>query len=32
MIADLCHYGEVGNSFTGLHLVRDAYGVKSSSS
>ena len=32
MIADLCHYGEVGNSFTGLHLVRDAYGVKSPSS
>ena len=32
MIADLCHYGEVGNSFTGLHLVRDSYGVKSSSS
>ena len=28
MIADLCHYGEVGNSFTGLHLVRDSYGVK----
>ena len=28
MIADLCHYGEVGNSFTGLHLVRDAYGAK----
>ena len=22
------HYGDVGNSFTGLHLVRDAYGVK----
>ena len=32
MIADLCHYGEVGNSFTGLHLVRDSYGVKSISS
>ena len=32
MIADLCHYGEVGNSFTGLHLVRDSYGVKSQSS
>jgi len=28
MIADLCHYGDVGNSFTGLHLVRDAYGAK----
>ena len=28
MIADLCHYGDVGNSFTGLHLVRDSYGVK----
>ena len=32
MIADLCHYVEVCNSFTGLHLVREAYGVKSSSS
>lgn len=28
MIADLCHYGDKGNAFTGLHLVRDAYGVK----
>jgi len=28
MIADLCHYGDRGNSFTGLHLVRDSYGVK----
>ena len=28
MIADLCHYGDVGDSFTGLHLVRDSYGVK----
>ena len=29
MIADLCHYGDRGNAFTGLHLVRDSYGVKS---
>ena len=28
MIADLCHYGDRGNAFTGLHLVRDSYGVK----
>ena len=28
MIADLCHYGTVANSFTGLHLVRDSFGVK----
>ena len=28
MIADLCHYGDKGNAFTGLHLVRDSYGVK----
>ena len=28
MIADLCHYGDRGNTFTGLHLVRDSYGVK----
>ena len=27
MIADLCHYGDVGNSFTGLHLVRGSFGV-----
>ena len=28
MIADLCHFAEGTKSFTGLHLVRDAYGVK----
>jgi len=28
MIADLCHFVEGVKSFTGLHLVRDAYGVK----
>tara|TARA_Y100001963_G_scaffold82948_1_gene114965 strand:- start:2741 stop:4246 length:1506 start_codon:yes stop_codon:yes gene_type:complete len=28
MIADLCHYGDVTKSFTGLHLVRDSFGVK----
>ena len=28
MKADLCHYGDRGNAFTGLHLVRDSYGVK----
>ena len=27
MIADLCHHGDVGNSFTGLHLVRGSFGV-----
>ena len=27
MIADLCHYGEVGRSYTGLHLVRSSFGV-----
>jgi len=27
MIADLCHYGDVENSFTGLHLVRGSFGV-----
>ena len=29
MIADLCHYGNKAKTFTGLHLVRDSYGVKS---
>ena len=28
MIADLCHYGDKANSFTGLHLVRGSFGVK----
>ena len=28
MIADLCHYGDVTKAFTGLNLVRDAYGAK----
>ena len=28
MIADLCHFAEGTKSFTGLHLVRDAYGAK----
>ena len=28
MIADLCHYGNLAASYTGLHLVRDSYGVK----
>ena len=28
MIADLCHFGNSSTSFTGLHLVRDSYGVK----
>jgi len=28
MIADLCHYGNKSKTFTGLHLVRDSYGVK----
>ena len=28
MIADLCHYGSLTQSYTGLHLVRDSYGVK----
>ncbi len=32
MIADLCHYGDSTKAFTGLNLVRDAYGVKSPSS
>ncbi len=32
MIADLCHYGDGTKAFTGLNLVRDAYGVKSPSS
>ena len=32
MIADLCHYGDVTKAFTGLNLVRDAYGAKSLSS
>ena len=29
MIADLCHYGDGTKAFTGLHIVRDGYGVKS---
>ena len=29
MIADLCHYGNKSKTFTGLHLIRDSYGVKS---
>ena len=29
MIADLCHYGDGTKAFTGLNLVRDAFGVKS---
>ena len=29
MIADLCHFGNRSKTFTGLHLVRDSYGVKS---
>ena len=32
MIADLCHYGDGTMAFTGLNLVRDAFGVKSPSS
>ena len=32
MIADLCHYGDATRAFTGLNLVRDAFGVKSPSS
>lgn len=28
MIADLCHFGNKTKAFTGLHLVRDSYGVK----
>ena len=28
MIADLCHYGNPTQAFTGLNLVRDGYGVK----
>ena len=32
MIADLCHYGDTTKAFTGLNLVRDAFGVKSPSS
>ena len=32
MIADLCHYGDSTKAFTGLNLVRDAFGVKSTSS
>ena len=32
MIADLCHYGDSTKAFTGLHIVRDAFGVKSPSS
>ena len=29
MIADLCHYGDGTKAFTGLNIVRDAFGVKS---
>ena len=32
MIADLCHYGDSTKAFTGLNLVRDAFGVKSPNS
>ena len=32
MIADLCHYGDATKAFTGLNLVRDAFGVKSPNS
>ncbi len=32
MIADLCHYGDGTKAFTGLNLVRDAFGVKSPNS
>ena len=32
MIADLCHYGDGTMAFTGLNLVRDAFGVKSPNS
>ena len=28
MISDLCHFGNRSKTFTGLHLVRDSYGVK----
>jgi hypothetical protein len=28
MISDLCHFGTRSSTFTGLHLVRDSYGVK----
>ena len=28
MIADLCHYGDKSQSYTGLHLVRDSFGIK----
>ena len=28
MISDLCHFGTRSKTFTGLHLVRDSYGVK----
>ena len=28
MIADLCHFGNRSKAFTGLHLVRDSYGIK----
>ncbi len=30
MIADLCHFGNKTKTLTGLHLVRDSYGVKQS--
>ena len=28
MIADLCHYCDQTQTYTGLNLVRDSYGVK----
>lgn len=28
MISDLCHYGDKSKTYTGLHLVRDSFGVK----
>ena len=28
MIADLCHFADKTQTYTGLHLVRDTYGVK----
>ncbi len=28
MISDLCHFGSPTKTFTGLHLVRDSYGIK----
>ena len=28
MISDLCHYGDKAVTYTGLHLVRDSFGIK----